>query len=75
MRIGIQMYFNSPNLNSVNVAERLTHEEVKFRMCLCQLRLNPSVYRELMTKMNVNRTIEAYSTVRSEITTFNTQGN
>ena len=73
MQIGIQMYFNSPNLflNGVNVAGRLTHEEVKVRMYLCQVRLNPSVYRELMTKMNVNRTIVAYPTVKSEIRTFN----
>lgn len=77
VQIGIQMYFNSPNLflNGVNVAGRLTHEEVKVRMYLCQVRLNPSVYRELMTKMNVNRTIVAYPTVRSEIRTFNMQGN
>jgi len=46
VQIGIQMYFNSPNLflNGVNVAGRLTHEEVKVRMYLCQVRLNPSVY-------------------------------
>ena len=71
------MYFNSPNLflNGVNVAGRLTHENVKVRMYLCQVRLNPSVYRELMTKMSVNRTIVAYPTVRSEIRTFNMQGN
>ena len=77
VQIGIQMYFNSPNLflNGVNVAGRLTHENVKVRMYLCQVRLNPSVYRELMTKMNVNRSIVAYPTVRSEIRTFNMQGN
>ena len=77
LQIGIQMYFNSPNLflNGVNVAGRLTHESVKVRMYLCQVRLNPSVYRELMTKMNANRTIVAYPTVRSEIRTFNMQGN
>ena len=33
------------------------------------------ITRELMTKMNVNRTIVAYPTVRSEIRTFNMQGN
>ena len=77
VQIGIQMYFNSPNLflNGVNVAGRLTHENVKVRMYLCQVRLNPRVYRELMTKMSVNRTIVAYPTVRSEIRTFNMQGN
>ena len=59
----------------MNLDGILTHEEVKVRMYLCQVRLNPSVYRELMTKMNVNRTIVAYPTVRSEIRTFNMQGN
>ena len=77
VKAGIQMYFNSPNLflNGVNVAGRLTHENVKVRMYLCQVRLNPSVYRVLMTKVKVNRTIEAYPTVRTEIRTFNMQGN
>ena len=79
VQIGIQMYFNSPSLflNGVNVAGRLTHNNVKVRMYLCQVRLNPSFYRELMhdmTKMNVNRTIVAYPTVRSENKTFNMQG-
>ena len=77
VQIGIQLYFNSPNLflNGVNVARRLTHENVKVRIYLCQVRLNPSVYRELMTKMSVNRTIVAYPTVRSEIRSFNMQEN
>ena len=62
------MYFNSPNLflNVVNVA---------VRMYLCQVRLNPSVYRGLMKKMNLDRTIVACPTMRSEIRTFNMQGN
>ena len=77
VQIGIQMYFNSPSLflNGVNVAGRLTQENVKVRMYLCQVRLNPSVYRELMTKMSVNRTIVAYPTARCEIRTFDMQGN
>jgi len=76
VQIGIQMYFRSPNLflNGVNVAGRLTHEEVKVRMYLCQVRLNPSVYRELMTKMNINRTIVANPTIRRKKRTFNMQG-
>ena len=34
VQIGIQIYFSSPNLflNGVNVASRLTHEEIKVRM-------------------------------------------
>ena len=77
VQTGIQMYFNSPNLflNGVNVAGRLTHKDIKVRMYLCQVRLNPSVYQELMTTMNVNRSIVAYPAVRSEIRPFNMQGN
>ena len=77
VQIGIQMYFNSPNLfvNGVGAAGRLTHEDVKVRMYLCQVRLDPSVYRELMKKMTVNRAVVTYPAVRSEIRTFNMQGN
>lgn len=51
-------------LETLLVAGRLIHENVKVRMYLCQVRLNPSVYRELMTNMNVNRTVVAYLTLK-----------
>ena len=77
VQIGIQMYFNSPDLflDGVGHAGRLLPEDIKVRLYLCQLRLNPSVYRALMSKMSVDRELVTYPTVRSEIRTFNMQGN
>lgn len=77
VQIGIQMYFNSPDLflDGVGSAGRLLPEDIKVRLYLCQLRLNPSVYRALMSKMSVDRELVTYPTVRSEIRTFNMQGN
>ena len=77
VQIGIQMYFNSPALflNGVGEAGRMTTEDVTVRMYLCQVRLNPTTYRNLMTKMEVEKALVAYPTVRSEIRTFNMQGN
>ena len=68
VQIDIQMYFNSPNLflNGHTQAGRLTAEDVKIRLYLCQLRLNPSVYLSLENKFPA-----AYPTVRSEIRTYN----
>ncbi len=76
VQIGIQMNFNSPNLflDGVGVAGRLTPEDVKVRMYLCQVRINPANYRELMSKMNTKNQVVSYPTVRSEIRTFNLQG-
>lgn len=57
VQIGIQMYFNPPNLflNGVELAGRLLPEDIKVRLYLYQIRLNPSVYRALMSKMSVDR--------------------
>ena len=53
VQIGIQMYFNSPALflNGVGEAGRMMTEDVTVRMYLCQVRLNPTTDRNLMTKM------------------------
>ncbi|KAL9982831.1 hypothetical protein ACROYT_G004940 [Oculina patagonica] len=76
VQIGIQMYFNSPDvfLNGVDLARKLTAEEVKVRMYLCQVRLNPTTYRRLMDEMTTKSQVVSYPTVRSEIRTFNMQG-
>ncbi|XP_078362876.1 uncharacterized protein F54H12.2-like [Oculina patagonica] len=70
------MYFNSPDvfLNGVGLAGKLTAEEVKVRMYLCQVRLNPTTYRRLMDEMTTKSQVVSYPTVRSEIRTFNMQG-
>ena len=73
VQIGIQMYFNPVELWSLRyagaVAFRLDPADVKVKLYLCQVRLNPSVYRELMSDMT--KQIVSYPTVRSEIRTYN----
>ena len=77
VQIGIKMYFNPPALflNGVGEAGRLTAEDIKVRMYLCQLRLNPATYRNLMTNMQVEKALVSYPTVRGEIRTFNMPNN
>ena len=73
VQIGIQLYFNPVELWSLQydgaVAFRLNPEDVKVQLYLCQIRLNPSVYRELMSDMT--KKIVSYPTIRSEIRTYN----
>ena len=73
VQIGIQLYFNPVELWSLQyagaVAFRPDPEHVKVKLYLCQIRLNPSVYRELMSDMT--KKIVSYPTVRSEIRTYN----
>ena len=73
VQIGIQLYFNPVELWSLRYADaiafRLNPEDVKVKLYLCQIRLNPSVYRELMSDMT--KKIVSYPTVRSEIRTYN----
>ena len=75
VQIGIHMYFNQPDLflNGVALHGRLTAPDVKVKLYLCQVRINPSVYRELMETMDSGKVV-SYATVRSEIRTFNMQG-
>ena len=53
VQIGIQMYFNSLALWTMRytgaIAFRLAVDDIKVKLYLCQVRLNPSVYRELMS--------------------------
>ena len=77
--IGIQMYFNLPALWSMRyggaVNFRLHQDDIKVKLYLCQVRLNPSIYRELMTDMDSEKRVVSYPTVRSEIRTYNIQRN
>ena len=77
VQINIQMYLNSPDLflDGVGLAGQLTSENLKLRMYLCQVRLNEAIYRKLTETIQVDRHIASYPTVRSEIRTFNMQGN
>ena len=73
VQIGIQLYFNPVELWSLQYADaiafRLDPADMKVKPYLCQIRLNPSVYRELMRDMT--KKIVSYPTVRSEIRTYN----
>ena len=75
VQIGIQMYFNQPDLflNGVALHGRLTAADIKVKLYLCLVRINPSLYRELMETMYSGKVV-SYATVRSEIRTFNMQG-
>ena len=50
VQIGIHMYFNQPDLflNVVALHGRLTAADVKMELYLCQVRINASLYKELM---------------------------
>jgi len=79
VQIGIQMYFNSPDvwmwqMQGAN-ALRLNAADIKVKLYLCQVRLDPSVYRELMNDMGSGRNVVSYPTVRSEIRTYNIMQN
>jgi len=78
VQIGIQMYFNCLNL----ILERCecswkidTRRGQSRNVPVFKVTLNPSIYRQLMTKMNVNRALVAYPTVKSQIRAFTKQGN
>ena len=77
--IGIQMYFNPPALWSMRyhgaVDFRLQQDDIKVKLYPCQVRLNPSIYRELMDDMATGKKVVSYPTVRSEIRTYNIQQN
>ena len=73
VQIGIQMYLNSPDFCTVRYAGadqlRLAPQDIKVKMLLCQVTLNPSVSRELFLKMD--RHMVSYPAVRSELRTYN----
>ena len=79
VQIGIQMYFNPPALWTMRyngaISFSLNPANIKVKMYLCQVRLNPSVYRELVDDMSDGKRVVSYPTVRSEIRTYNIQQN
>ena len=76
VKIKMKFHFNSPNLflNGVGLAGRLLEADIQIQFHLCQLRLNPSVYKSISEKRHNNRDLAKYPTVRSEIRTFNMVG-
>ena len=75
VQIGIQMYFNSPALwymkYTGGVDYRLNVEDIKIKLFLCQVKVDVSIYRDLMISMERGDRLVSYPTVRSEIRTYN----
>ena len=75
VQISIKMYFNSPDFWSFRWtgadALRLQEADIKLKLYLCQIKVNDSVYRELMSAVESGRQMVTYPTVRSEIRTYN----
>jgi len=73
VQIQMDMYFNVPQMWTIQWAGtdtlRLTEADVKVRLFLSQVRVTPSVYREIMSDMNGGKVV-TYPTVRGEIRTY-----
>jgi len=72
VQIEMQMYFNNHSMWSVVYGGartlRLTEADVNVRLFLAQVRVTPSIYRELVDDMKTG--IVSYPTVRGEIRTY-----
>ena len=73
------MHFNPPALWSRQYhganTFRLNAEDIKEKLYLSQIRVNPSIYRKLDIKMSTSTSVVSYPTVTSEIRTYNIQQN
>ena len=79
VQLGIQFYFNSADLWSrafqgANTF-RLLAEDIKLKMYLCQVRLNPEIYINLMREIDSGKNLVSYPMVRSDIRTYNVTNN
>ena len=79
VQLGIQLYFNSADLWSRAFeganAFRLLAEDIKLKMYLCQVRLNPDMYISLMREIDSGKNLVSYPMVRSDIRTYNVTNN
>ena len=73
VQIQIDMYFNSPDMWTIRWdgarTLRLTQADVNVRLFLPQVRVTPSVYREIAADLKSGR-VATYPTVRGEICTY-----
>ena len=73
VQLQIDMYFNDPSIWTMRWdgarTLRLQQGDVNVRLFLAQVRVTPSVYREIVDDMKGGK-IAAYPTVRGEIRTF-----
>ena len=76
IQIQIQFHFNDPKFftyrTGTNTSKnlRLNAEDVDMRFHMCRLRLNSSVYNDLMLKLSNSTQVVRYPVVRSEVRTF-----
>ena len=74
VQIQIDMYFNNPDLWTIRWHGannlRLTQADVDVRLFLAQVRVTPSVYREIVDDMKGGGKIATYPTVSGEIRTY-----
>ena len=78
VQMQIQMYLNSHEIWSQTHAgarhvRDITTDDLKVTLFLCQKKVEPSVYRSLMTQFTGSKKV-AYPVVRSEIRTYNHAG-
>ena len=73
VQIQIDMYFNSPDMWTIlwdgARTLRLTQADVNVRLFLAQVRVTPSVYREIAADLKSGK-VATYPTVRGEIRTY-----
>ena len=74
VQIQLDMYFNDPTIWAIRWdgarTLRLTQADVSVRLFLAQVRVTPSVYREIVDEMKDSGKIATYPTVRGEIRTY-----
>ena len=74
VQIQIDTYFNDPNMWTIRWdgarSLRLTQADVNVRLFLAQVRVTPSVHREIVDDMKDAGKIATYPTVRGEIRTY-----
>ena len=78
VQLQMEMYFNDPALWTIRWTGtdtlRLTEADVDVRYFLCQVKVNPSIYREIMTEMKRTQgkpgKSAAYPIVHAEIRTY-----
>ena len=78
VQIQIQMYLNSHKIWSqthggARHVRDITAEDLKVTLFLCQKKVEPSVYRSLMTQLTGSKKV-TYPVVRSEIRSYNHAG-
>ena len=73
VQIQMEMYFNDPDLWTIRWTGantlRQTEADVNVRFFLCEVKVTPSIYREIMTDLKDGK-VTTYPIVRSDIRTY-----